>query len=97
MLDHMNRKDLYKIYLEEELKVLRKCGHKKMNTYWQHVEKFPIKENYRHVMEVMQLPMQLLAAPNLRSELLALRGKENESKNELNLVEDFLKKESAKT
>ncbi len=91
----MGRKELHKMFLNQELKLLREHGPKKMDKFWQQVEGLPIKENYRHVMNIMELPIQLLAAPELRPELLALRGKESDSKKEFKLVEDFLVKKAA--
>ncbi len=86
----MGRKELYKISLEAELKILRELGPKKMDKYWKKVEEKPVKENYRHIMNVMELPLGLVSAPNLRGELLALQGKKDDRKEEFAMVEGFL-------
>ncbi len=90
-MEVFNRQKMRDKYLNEELDALKENGPKKLNKYWKHVESLPSKETFEPGKTPFGLIFQLMATPTLRSDLLALRGKMPDGKEEYALVEDFLK------
>ncbi len=85
-----NRQKMRDKYLNEELVALKDNGPKKLDKYWKHVESLPSKETFEPGKTSFGLIFQLMATPTLRSDLLALRGKMPDAKEQYSTVENFL-------
>ncbi len=90
-MEVFSRQKMREKYLNEELDHLKNFGAKKLDKYWQQVENLPSKETFEPGKTPFGLIFQLMATPTLRSDLLALRGKMADAKEEYAMVEDFLK------
>ncbi len=85
-----NRQKMQEKYITEEMELLSKHGAKHLKKYWEHVETLPSRETFQPGKTPFGLIFQLMATPTLRSDLLALRGKYADPKDEYVEVLNFV-------